>query len=249
MSKFIEMVKNMPISTERNESSEQSAGEEFKNFQEIAKHVVKAHRDPGPSKKKEPEVRIENYKKIRKIMNSLQTVLSDEKINTPEMVEALFTLLDKTIDELYNKHFSVEKRLLDILEKFFPNKDDTQHKFDVLDKNGDILLGVSCPRQMLENFGMKIIREIDQNGFILNENYGVTKRFMGSDHHNHTVGVEPPFSKASGTPGFVSSSFAEEDKRRNDEFLERLKKEQEEAELAKRRKRTARKTKRAKVSK
>jgi hypothetical protein len=202
---------------------------EFDKLQQIAKEIISSSEIKDTDEREildfslaTDRKTIEHFKLV--ILNALEAM---RKENQCEIVKiALEHYINSEISEIISiidRRFS---ELEDKNKKYFSNLSNSK-KYDVITKDGHILLGITGTKEMMETLDYTILREIGCNGFITFENLIISdnnllKNLM-SNQKTATLATSDDLKERM-LPSTVSCDFISEDKKRNEEYLKTLEK-------------------------
>lgn len=202
--------------------------EEFDKLQQIAKEMVSSYESKDDENETIDFSLATDRKTIEKykfdILNALEAM---RKEHQSEIVKIA---LEKYIKSEISEIISIINRRFCELEdkntKYFSKSQKTK-KYDVITKDGHILLGVTGTKEMMESLEYTILREIDCNGFISFEDLKIIDdnllKNMMSNQKTSTLATSDDLKERM-LPSTVSGDFISEDKKRNEEYLKTLEK-------------------------
>lgn len=205
---------------------------EFDKLQQIAKEIISSSEIKDTDESEIIDFSLATDRKnIEK--NKFDILNALEAMRKEHQCEIVKIALEKYIKSEISEMISIINRrfceLEDKNKKYFSNSSNSK-KYDVITKDGHILLGITGTKEMMETLGYTILREIGCNGFISFENLiirnnDLLKNVM-SNQNTSTLATSDDLKERMlpSTVSTVSSDFISEDKKRNEEYLKTLEK-------------------------
>lgn len=205
---------------------------EFDKLQQIAKEIISSSEIKDNDESEIIDFSLATDRKnIEK--NKFDILNALEAMRKEHQCEIVKIALEKYIKSEISEMISIINRrfceLEDKNKKYFSNSSNSK-KYDVITKDGHILLGITGTKEMMETLGYTILREIGCNGFISFENLiirnnDLLKNVM-SNQNTSTLATSDDLKERMlpSTVSTVSSDFISEDKKRNEEYLKTLEK-------------------------
>lgn len=202
---------------------------EFDKLQQIAKDIISSSEIKDTNESEIIDVSLATDRKtIEKykfdILDAIEAMRKEYRFEIVKIalekyikseISEMISIIDKRFSELEEKN-----------KKYF-SKLPKSKKFDVITKDGHILLGITGTKEMMESLEYTIFREIDCNGFITFEDLKISDsnllKNLISDNKASTLATPEDFKEMM-LPSTVSCDFISEDKKRNEEYLKTLEK-------------------------
>lgn len=202
---------------------------EFDKLQQIAKEIISSSEIKDTDESEIIDVSLATDRKnIEK--NKFDILEAIEAMRKEHQCEIVKIALEKYIKSEISEMISIINRrfceLEDKNKKYF-SKSSNSKKYDVITKDGHILLGITGTKEIMESLEYTVLREIGCNGFISFENLIISDnnllKNLISNQKSATLATSDDLKERM-LPSTVSCDFTSEDKKRNEEYLKTLEK-------------------------